>query len=114
MLCLLSSGRILVAVEPVDGHQGFDFLSGFVRSVLKDDSLSGDLYVFKTRRADKLKILSCMGDGFALYLQRLEKGSAKRHALNPWVDLTDVLTQMSAKPSDLTPLLPDAWAKQQL
>jgi transposase len=114
MLCLLSGGRILVAVEPVDGCNGFDFLAGFVRSVLKGDSLSGDLYVIKTRRADKLKILSCIGGGFALYLRRLEKGNAKRHALNPWVDLTDVLTRMSAKPSDLKPLLPDAWAKQQL
>ena len=38
--------------------------------------------------------------------------SAKRHGLNPWAYLTDVLTQMSAKPTDLTPLLPDIWAKQ--
>jgi transposase len=38
--------------------------------------------------------------------------SAKRHGLNPWAYLTDVLTQMSAKPTDLAPLLPDAWAKQ--
>jgi len=38
--------------------------------------------------------------------------SAKRHGLNPCAYLTDVLTRMSAKPTDLTPLLPDAWAKQ--
>ena len=38
--------------------------------------------------------------------------SAKRHGLNPWAYLTDVLTQMSAKPTDLTPLLPDIWGKQ--
>ena len=40
--------------------------------------------------------------------------SAKRHGLNPWAYLTDVLTQLSAKPSDVTNLLPDAWAKQHL
>jgi transposase len=34
--------------------------------------------------------------------------SAKRHGLNPWAYLTDVLTRMSAKPTGLTPLLPDA------
>ena len=70
MLTLLPGGRILVAVEPVDGRKGIDSLAGVVRSVLK-----GDLFVFKTRRADKLKILAWMGDGFALYLRRLEEGT---------------------------------------
>ena len=56
MLTLLPSGRILVAVEPVDGRKGIDSLAGVVRSVLKGDPMSGDLFVFKTRRADKLKI----------------------------------------------------------
>ena len=37
--------------------------------------------------------------------------SAKRHGLNPWAYLTDVLTRMATKPTDLTPLLPDHWAK---
>jgi transposase len=39
--------------------------------------------------------------------------SAKQHGLNPQTYLTDVLTRLAAKPTDLTPLLPDAWAKQQ-
>ena len=75
MLSLLPGGRILVAVEPVDGRKGIDSLAGVVRSVLKGDPMSGDLFVFRTRRADKLKILAWMGDGFALYLRRLEKGT---------------------------------------
>ncbi len=75
MLTLLPGGRVLVAVEPVDGRKGIDSLAGVVRSVLKGDPLSGDLFVFKTRRADRLKILVWMGDGFALYLRRLEKGT---------------------------------------
>jgi transposase len=40
--------------------------------------------------------------------------SAKRHELNPWVYLTDVLTQLATKPADVTNLLPDVWAKQHL
>jgi transposase len=40
--------------------------------------------------------------------------SATRHALNPWADLTDVLTQLAAKPADVTHLVPDARAKQHL
>jgi len=75
MLSLLPGGRILVAVESVDGREGIDSLAGAVRSILKGDPLSGDQFVFKTRRADKLKILAWIGDGFARYLWRLEKGT---------------------------------------
>jgi transposase len=75
MLSLLPGGRILVAVEAVDGRKGIDSLAGVVRTVLKGDPLSGDLFVFKNRRGDRLKILAWMGDGFALYLRRLERGT---------------------------------------
>jgi transposase len=75
MLALLPGGRILLAVEPVDGRKGFDSLAGVVRVVLKGDPMSGELFVFRTRRGDKLKILAWMGDGFALYLRRLERGT---------------------------------------
>ena len=75
VLTLGFSGRILVAVDPVDGRKGIDSLAGVVRSVLLGDPLSGDLFVFKNKGGDKLKILAWMGDGFALYLRRLERGT---------------------------------------
>ena len=40
--------------------------------------------------------------------------SAKRHALNPWAYLTDLLDQLAAEPADVLHLLPDAWAKRHL
>src|SRR5262249_50425234 len=52
MLTLLPGGRILVAVEPVDGRKGIDSLAGVVRSVLQGDPLSGDLFVFKNNIGD--------------------------------------------------------------
>lgn len=56
--------------------QAFDLGSfGVVRILLGRDPASGDIFVFKNRRGDKLKILGWMGDGFALYLCRLEKGT---------------------------------------
>ncbi len=64
MLSLLPSGR-----------KGIDSLAGVVRSVLEGVPLSADQFVFKNRISDKLKILAWMGDGFALYLRRLEKGT---------------------------------------
>ena len=75
MLSLGLTGTIHLAVEPVDGRKGIDGLSGVVRSVLGRDPSSGDLFVFKNRRGGTLKILAWMGDGFALYLRRLEKGT---------------------------------------
>ena len=61
VLSLLPGGRILVAVEPVDGRKGIDSLAGVVRSVLLGDPLSGDLFVFKNKGGDKLKILAEWG-----------------------------------------------------
>ncbi|MBX9708074.1 MAG: IS66 family insertion sequence element accessory protein TnpB [Caulobacteraceae bacterium] len=75
MLTLGTIGTIYVAIEPQDGRKGIDGLAGVVRGVLNRDPTSGDLFVFKNRRGDQLKILAWMGDGFALYLRRLERGT---------------------------------------
>lgn len=75
MLTLGSSGRIWICVEPVDGRKSFDGLSAIVSAHLARDPLSGDLFVFRNRRGDRLKILAWQGDGFALYLRRLERGT---------------------------------------
>lgn len=75
MLTIGTTGIIHVAVDPQDGRKGIDGLSGVVRTTLGRDPASGDLFVFKNRRGDKLKILAWTGDGFALYLRRLEKGT---------------------------------------
>jgi transposase len=75
MLTLGLSGRIWLCVEPVDGRKSFDGLSAVVTTHLGRDPLSGDLFVFKNRRGDRLKILAWQGDGFALYLRRLERGT---------------------------------------
>lgn len=75
MLTLGLTSRIWVCVEPVDGRKSFDGLAGVVTAQLGRDPLSGDLFVFKNRRGDRLKILAWQGDGFALYLRRLERGT---------------------------------------
>jgi transposase len=75
VLTLGLTGRIWICVEPQDGRKSFDGLAGVVTSRLSRDPLSGDLYVFRNKRGDRLKILAWQGDGFALYLRRLEKGT---------------------------------------
>ena len=46
-----------------------------VATHLAKDPLSGDLFVFRNKLGDRLKILAWQGDGFALYLRRLERGT---------------------------------------
>ena len=75
MLSLGLTGTIHLAIEPVDGRKGIDGLAGVVRASLGRDPTSGDLFVFRNRRGGSLKILAGMGDGFALYLRRLEQGT---------------------------------------
>ena len=75
MLTLGTTGTIYLGVEPQDGRKGIDGLAGVVTATLGRDPASGDLFVFKNRRGDRLKILAWMGDGFALYLRRLEAGT---------------------------------------
>ena len=75
MLTLGLTGRVWVCVEPQDGRKSFDGLAGVVTARLARDPLSGDLFVFRNKRGDRLKILAWQGDGFALYLRRLEKGT---------------------------------------
>jgi transposase len=46
-----------------------------VTTHLVRDLRRGDLFVFRNRRGDRVKILAWQGDGFALYLRRLERGT---------------------------------------
>ena len=71
MLTLGLTGRIWICVEPQDGRKSFDGLAGVVTSRLSRDPFSGDLYVFRNKRGDRLKILAWQGDGVALYLRTL-------------------------------------------
>lgn len=74
MLSLPPSVRIFVATQPVDGRKGVDSLVALVRSVFAQDPLSGHLYVFFSRRSDRVRIVYWDRNGFAMWTKRLEKG----------------------------------------
>jgi len=56
-------------------RRGFDGLAGLVRDGLGHDPLSGSLFVFRSRRGDRLKLLWWDEDGYALFYKRLEAGT---------------------------------------
>jgi transposase len=72
---MLAGVRVYVATAAVDGRKSFDTLAEVVRTALGRDPLSGDLFVFRNRCADKVKVLFWDGNGLVLYAKRLERGS---------------------------------------
>jgi transposase len=58
--------RILVATQPVDFRRGHDGLAALVQSVLKEDPFTGTVFVFRAKRADRLKILFWDGTGLVV------------------------------------------------
>jgi transposase len=73
----LQTTRIWLAVEATDMRCGFDRLAERVSAVISQDPLSGHLFVFASRRHERLKILTWDGDGYVLWYKRLEAGVFK-------------------------------------
>jgi len=75
MLTLPPGVSVLVATARIDGRKGIDGLAAIVRSQFAEDPLSGSMYVFFTRRADRVRVLYFDRDGYVLVTKRLEKGT---------------------------------------
>ena len=69
--------RLWLALEPTDMRCGFDRLAERVRTVIGQDPLSGHGFIFRSRRGDRLKLLTWDQDGFVLWYKRLESGVFK-------------------------------------
>lgn len=75
--------RIWLAVEPTDMRCGFDRLAERVRTVIGQDPLGSSLFIFRSRRGDRLKILTFDRDGFVTWYKRLESGVFKLPRVSP-------------------------------
>jgi transposase len=69
--------RIWLATEATDMRCGFDRLAERVKAVIGQDPVGNSLFVFRSRRGDRLKILTWDRDGFVLWYKRLESGVFK-------------------------------------
>lgn len=75
MLSLPPTVRIWFAAKPADLRKSFDGLSSLVRDGLGADPLSGDVFVFRNKGGDRIKLLLWEEDGFSIWYKRLEVGT---------------------------------------
>jgi len=85
-----SGVRVLVATRPVDFRRGADGLAAVVQTALRQDPFSGTIYVFRCKRADRVKLLVWDGSGLVLIRKRLETSAFK------WPPITDGVMRLSA------------------
>lgn len=74
MLSLPPSVRLFVATQAVDGRKGVDSLMVIVRDVFKQEPFDGHLFVFFSKRCDRVRIVYWDRNGFAMWTKRLERG----------------------------------------
>ncbi len=83
MLSIPSQVKIFLAAQPADMRKGIDGLAALVSQALALDPLCGHLFVFRNRRANRVKLLYWDRDGYALWKKRLESGSFRFPAARP-------------------------------
>lgn len=82
--------RVLVATRPVDFRKGAEGLAALVRETMGADPFSGAVYVFRAKRADRIKLVFWDGTGVCLFAKRLEDGQFR------WPKPQDGVLRLSA------------------
>jgi transposase len=96
--------QVLVATRPVDFRKQADTLAALVQEVLAADPYSGAVYVFRSKRADRVKLLWWDGTGVCLMTKRLEGGQFR------WPPVEDGVMRLT--PTQLAALLEGTeWAR---
>jgi transposase len=82
--------RVLIATKPGDFRKGADGLAALVRDTMGADPFSGTVYVFRAKRADRVKLVFWDGTGVVLVAKRLEDGEFR------WPKVQDGVIHLSA------------------
>ena len=77
--------QVLVATKPVDFRKQADGLAALVQESLQADPYCGAVYVFRSKRADRVKLVWWDGSGICLLTKRLEGGQFRWPAIEDGV-----------------------------
>jgi transposase len=64
--------RVMVASKPIDFRKGMDGLASLVTQLLLADPFAGDVFIFRAKRTDRLKLILWDGSGLCMVTKRLE------------------------------------------
>jgi transposase len=70
--------KVYLAIAPTDMRRSYDGLAQIVKQEMGKDIFTGDLFVFMSRRGDRVKALYWDRNGFCIWAKRLEKGVFRR------------------------------------
>jgi transposase len=90
MIAIPGNVRVWLATGHTDMRRGFPSLARLVQESLKRDPHAGDLYVFRGRRGDLIKIIWHDGQGACLFTKRLEQNAFR------WPPISDGMMRLSA------------------
>ena len=102
MIAVPAGVRIHLALGATDMRKSFDGLSLLVQEVLRADPFSGHLFLFRSKRANMVKILFHDGSGMCVFAKRLDQGAFTWPATQPAADGT---TSITLSPAQLSMLL---------
>ena len=85
-----AGARVMVATRPVDFRKGADSLAALVAAEYGGKPYSGVIYVFRAKRADRIKLVWWDGTGLCLMAKKLEQGGFK------WPRIQDGVMRLSA------------------
>jgi transposase len=72
MIAVPAGVRVLVATKRADFRRGADDLAALAREEFQRDPFSGAIFVFRSKRADRLRILTWDGTGLVLVWNDLD------------------------------------------
>ena len=75
MIALAPQIRVFLYRRPTDMRKSFAGLIAATEAEMKQDPLSGSLFVFVNRRGDRIKILYWGETGFCIWYQQLQRGT---------------------------------------
>jgi transposase len=89
MINVPAGTRILLATRPIDFRKGAHGLAALAQEVLAEDPFSGTVIVYRSKRADRVKILVWDTSGLVLIWKQLQ------HGLFRWPPIMDGVVKLS-------------------